>query len=126
MKRVSWWTGPEYIQFPSSGWWNSILAEDFDGDGDLDLVIGNTGLNTQFKASEKEPLTLYYKDFDNNGSIDPILCYYINGISYPSSSRDDLMDQLPSLKKKFLEYKSYADATIHDIFSAEQLKGADF
>ena len=114
----------EYIKFPSSGWWNCIVAEDFDGDGDLDLVIGNMGLNTQFKASEKEPVSLYYKDFENKGTMDPILCYYINGISYPAASRDDLTDQLPTLKKKFLEYNSYADATIHDIFSDEQLKGA--
>ncbi len=74
----------DYIKFPSTGWWNSILAADFDGDGDLDLVIGNAGLNTQFKASEKEPLTLYYKDFENKGTMDPVLCYYIDGISYPS------------------------------------------
>jgi hypothetical protein len=66
---------PDYIKFPSTGWWNCIKAEDFDGDGDLDLVIGNTGLNTQFKASEKEPLTLYYKDFEKKGTMDPILCY---------------------------------------------------
>ena len=56
--------------------------------------------------------------------MDPILCYYINGISYPAASRDDLTDQLPTLKKKFLEYNSYADATIHDIFSEDQLKGS--
>ena len=114
----------DYIKFPSTGWWNCILAADFDGDGDQDLVIGNTGLNTQFKASEKEPVTLYYKDFENKGTMDPVMCYYINGVSYPAASRDDLTDELPSLKKKYLEYSSYADATIHDIFSEEQLKDA--
>jgi hypothetical protein len=69
-------------------------------------------------------MTLYFNDFDNNGSIDPILCYYINGVSYPAASRDDLTDQLPGLKKKFLEYKQYADATIEDILTPEQLKNA--
>ena len=115
-----------YIHFASTGWWNRINAADMDGDGDLDLIIGNCGLNTQFHVNEKEPMTIYYKDFDGNGSIDPVLCYYIDGVSYPVNSRDDLTEQLPGLKKKFLEYKPYAVATINDIFSPEQLKDAGF
>ena len=111
-----------YIKFGSSGWWNRIYADDMDGDGDKDLIIGNLGLNAQFHASEKEPLSIYFKDFDENGSIDPIFCYYIDGVSYPSASKDDLTDQLPSLKKKFLEYHKYANATINDLFTSEQLK----
>src|SRR6476646_1955990 len=113
-----------YIHFAGTGWWNRIYADDMDGDGDLDLIIGNCGLNTQFHVSEKEPMTLYYKDFDNNGSIDPLLCYYIGGVSYPAASLDDLTDQLPVLKKKFLEYKLYSLATINDMFSPEQLNDA--
>jgi hypothetical protein len=113
-----------YIHFASTGWWNRIGAEDMDGDGDLDLVLGNCGTNTQFHVTEKEPMTMYYKDFDNNGSVDPLLCYYIGGVSYPAASRDDLTDQLPGLKKKFLEYKAYSTATINDIFTTEQLKDA--
>lgn len=114
-----------YIKFASSGWWNKIYADDFDGDGDKDLVIGNIGLNTQFHSNEREPLQLYYKDFDGNGSVDPVFCYYINGISYPANSRDDLAEQLPIVKKKFLEYHQYADATIKEIFEPEQLKDAN-
>jgi hypothetical protein len=113
-----------YIKFGSTGWWNRIYAEDMDNDGDKDLVIGNLGLNAQFKASEKEPLTIYFKDFDENGSIDPIFCYYIDGVSYPAASRDDLADQLPVIKKNFLEYHKYANATITDLFKADQLKDA--
>jgi len=114
----------QYIHFASTGWWNRVHAEDMDGDGDQDLIIGNYGLNTQFHVSEKEPMTLHYKDFDGNGSIDPVLCYYIGGVSYPVNSRDDLTEQLPGLKKKFLEYKTYAVATINAIFSPDQLKDA--
>ncbi|WP_276361777.1 VCBS repeat-containing protein [Daejeonella sp. H1SJ63] len=112
----------DYIKFASSGWWNRIYADDMDGDGDKDLIIGNLGLNAQFHATEKEPLKIYFKDFDENGSIDPIFCYYIDGVSYPAASRDDLMDQLPGLKSKFLEYHKYANATITDLFTSEQLK----
>ncbi len=113
-----------YIHFASAGWWNKINAADMDGDGDTDLIIGNCGLNNQFHVNEKEPMTIYYKDFDGNGSLDPILCYYINGVSYPVNSRDDLADQLPMIKKKFLEYKEYAVATINDILTADDLKDA--
>lgn len=116
----------KYIKFPSTGWWNTITAADIDGDGDSDLIIGNCGLNTQFKASKKEPVTLYYKDFDGNGSIDPILCYYINDTSYPAVSRDDMTYQLPILKKKFPEYHNYANATINDLFTPDQLKNVGF
>ncbi|MEO8109050.1 MAG: VCBS repeat-containing protein [Ginsengibacter sp.] len=114
----------KYIKFASTGWWNTIAAADFDNDGDTDLVIGNYGLNTQFKVTEKEPATLYYKDFDDNGSIDPVLCYYINGTSFPAASKDDITEQLPMLKKKFLEYHDYAQATITDLFTPGQLKDA--
>lgn len=113
-----------YINFPSNGWWNRIYADDMDGDGDKDLIIGNLGLNAQFRASEKEPISLYYKDFDSNGSIDPVFCYYINGVSYPASSRDDITEQIPYLKNKFLHYKTYSTATINDLFSADELKGS--
>lgn len=107
-----------------SGLWSSITPADVDGDGRTDFILGNCGYNTPFKASSSQPMTLYVADFDNNGSFDPILCYYIQGKSYPMASRDELLDQIPSLRKKFGSYKSYADATIEDIFSPDQLAKA--
>jgi len=108
----------------SEGWWNSITAADFDMDGDQDYVIGNLGLNSQIKVSASEPAAIYAKDFDNNGAIDAVMCYYIKGKSYPLYAKDDLQDQLPFVKKKYPTYESYASQTITDIFSAEELKDA--
>jgi hypothetical protein len=109
--------------FPSvgKGWWNTILAHDVDHDGDQDLVLGNYGANSQFKVDAKHPLKIYYADIDGNGSVDPIITHYIGEEAYPLVPRDDLNGQVPIMKKKFSDYKSYANATIHSILSADQL-----
>jgi hypothetical protein len=106
----------------SEGWWNAIEAADFDRDGDMDFVLGNLGLNSQIKASVGEPATIYAKDFDNNGSTDAVMCYYIQGRSYPIYAKDDIQNQLPFIKKKYPTYQAYASQTIHDIFPAEELE----
>jgi hypothetical protein len=107
-----------------SGLWTKMLVHDFDKDGDQDIIAGNFGLNSQLKASVHEPMTLVYKDFDNNGSVDPILNYYIQGQSYPFASRDELLDQMYSMRPKFTDYASYANAKLNDIFPANDLKTA--
>ncbi|MEJ1238520.1 VCBS repeat-containing protein [Chryseolinea sp. T2] len=109
---------------PLPGLWNTIIAQDFDKDGDQDFIVGNFGLNSQLRASEKQPVSLVYKDFDNNGSIDPMLTHYIQGVAYPFASRDELLDQFYGMRPKFTTYKSYADARLEDIFSASDLKSA--
>ncbi|MBS1577969.1 MAG: VCBS repeat-containing protein [Bacteroidetes bacterium] len=107
-----------------SGWWNTITVGDFNSDNKPDLIIGNMGLNTQFKASEKEPLELYYSDFDKNGSIDPVFSFYIQGKRYPYITRDELVSQMPLFKKRFSNFKSYADITLEDLFQNNELKDA--
>ncbi len=104
----------------SSGWWTCVATGDFDGDGDMDLVAGNAGTNIQFKASESEPMTYYVTDINNDGIKDPILCYYIKGQSYPSPTYDELMEQVPSLRKKFYKYADYANAGIRDVLGITQ------
>ncbi|WP_215223136.1 VCBS repeat-containing protein [Echinicola shivajiensis] len=107
-----------------TGMYCSLEVGDWNNDGQDDLILGNMGLNTQFKAAKDQPMRLYVGDFDGNGSIDPILTYYINGVSYPIASKDELIEQMPILKKKFIRFEDYADATIEDVLSAEQLAKA--
>jgi hypothetical protein len=114
----------QFFENNYSGWWNKILVGDFNADLRPDLVFGNTGLNTQFQASEKEPLEMYYKDFDNNGSVDPVLSTYIQGKRYPYLTRDELLTQLPLLRKRFSDFKSYADVTMEELFKGPELKEA--
>ncbi len=112
--------------FPDSvkGWWNRLQLADMDGDGDMDLIAGNWGLNSPLKVSRSEPAIMFYNDFDNNGSVDPLICYYMQGNSYPMASRDEMTDQIVSLRQRFPTYDSYANATIEDILTPEQLKTA--
>jgi hypothetical protein len=106
------------------GWWNSLKAVDADRDGDMDFVAGNLGLNTPYKASFQEPLSVYAKDFDKNGSIDPIMFYYNHGKRYPTATRDDLVDQASFLRGRFKTYKQYGETTFENFFIKDELEGA--
>jgi hypothetical protein len=113
-----------YLPGQLSGWWNTLLVADMNGDRKPDIVVGNMGLNTQCRASAQQPAELYYKDFDDNGAVDPILCMYVQGKSYPFVSRDELLDQISMTRSRFPNYKSYADAQLTNIFNQEELAGA--
>jgi enediyne biosynthesis protein E4 len=113
-----------YFDKAYSGWWNCLTVGDWNGDGHPDLIAGNLGLNSQCRASASEPAEMYYKDFDGDGRIDPILCFYIQHHSYPYVSRDDLIDQISVMRSRFPDYKSFSDATIEQVFTPEELKDA--
>ena len=106
----------------TSGWWNCIYADDVDGDGNIDLVGGNLGLNSMMKASTTEPVEMYLNDFDNNGSIDQVICSYENGVSYPVASLDELLKQVSGLERKFPEYADFGGKTVKDIFGKKAIE----
>jgi hypothetical protein len=108
----------------SQGMWQKIVLDDIDHDGDIDILAGNLGLNTQLRASQKEPMTLTYGDFDQNGTIEPVINYFIQGKSYPLATLDEFSYQMPSIKKKFLKYKDYSQATLKEILTDEQRKNS--
>jgi len=105
----------------TSGWWNSVAAADMDGDGDIDLVAGNLGLNARIKGTGREPVTMYVNDFDGNGNIDAVMCMHYQGVSYPVARRETMLDQVRMLQPKFTRYTPYANATIYDLFPREQV-----
>jgi len=106
----------------STGWWYSIVAEDFDKDGDLDFVAGNLGLNYKYQANDEETFDVYVKDYDRNGSIDIVLGYYNDGTQYPVRGRQCSSEQIPNISIKYSDYNSFADATLEDIYSEGDLE----
>jgi ASPIC and UnbV/FG-GAP-like repeat len=114
-----------------TGWWNSISAGDFDNDGDIDYIVGNLGENSFYKASDHYPVSIYAKDFDNNGSYDAFPSIYLPASQldttkkeFPVQTRADLVSQMIGMRSKFQNYKSFATATMDQLFSKEQLKDA--
>jgi hypothetical protein len=113
------------------GWWTSIQNGDFDNDGDVDYVVGNLGLNSFYKASEKYPVHIYAKDFDKDGNYDAIPTIYLatsqNELKkkeYPVHTRDDMTKQIIGFRSKFQNYNTYANTPFNKMFTGEELKGA--
>jgi len=111
-----------YFDKNYNGFWNKIAVGDFNKDHKPDLIFGNWGNNSQIKASENAPTETYYKDFDKNGSVESILCFPIQGKSFPYVTRDELLNQIGGYRSQYATYESYADATLETIFTPEDLK----
>ena len=108
----------------SEGWWNSINGGDFDNDGDIDYILGNLGLNSKYKANLTEPLCIYASDYDKNGRIDPVMCYYLDGKNYIAHTRDELISQISAMRARFKTYQEYAEATFDRSFLPSELEQA--
>jgi hypothetical protein len=111
------------------GFWRSISITDIDHDGDLDIVAGNIGLNNPYHISQQQPAQLIAKDFDGNGVVEPIFCYYIkdNTGKYKLSagiSREEWATQMPSIKDLFERNSAYANATLEQVFPKEMMDNA--
>ncbi len=108
----------------TSGWWFSIKAADMDGDGDTDFILGNLGLNFEYRATVKRPFQVFYYDFDNNGSGDIVLAYYQGNKLYPVRERNRSVRQVPLLAKKFKTFHAFAQADVYEIYGKSNLKNA--
>lgn len=112
-----------------SGWWTSITSGDFDNDGDIDYIAGNVGLNTLMQASDSQPVSLYAKDFNNDGFFDAIPTVYFpdkdgNKKEFPFNTRDDLAKQFIQTRQRFQNYAKFSEATINEILKPEEMKDA--
>lgn len=101
----------------TNGIWTAITSADFDGDGDADLIAGNSGTNSFFR----EGTLMLVNDFDKNGSVEQIICHPIEEDYYPVVDRMELVSQLPMLKRFITSYQDYSEATINDLFTQEQI-----
>lgn len=108
----------------SNGWWNTVETADLNGDGFADIIAGNHGLNTRFKASEERPLYMYVKDFDRNGTTEQVICQFEDDKLYPLPLKHDMSSQMPHIGRKYPQYSNYMDEQITDVFSAQELEGA--
>lgn len=103
----------------SNGLWFSLQLADLDKDGDLDMVTGNFGINTRFYASAEGPFSCYAKDFDNNGTLDPIVTLFEGKNSFPVVQKEVMVKQMPSMKKKYLYAATYSVTNIEEMWGKD-------
>ena len=105
-----------------TGLWTFCLPVDVDQDGDMDLIAGNLGLNSRLKASKEEPLRFYHADFDDNGTPEQLLTYYVDGREIPFSNKRELEKQVPAIKRSFLKAEEFAKANVNELFKDVDLQ----
>ncbi len=118
------WSEKAGFAAAGTGWWTSIAAADFNGDGRMDYVVGNLGLNTIYTADHAHPALLFYGDFRDGGPKQLVEGYYEGDTLYPRRSRRDLGAVIPSILKRFPTFDSYARATLGEIVGEERLAKA--
>jgi enediyne biosynthesis protein E4 len=118
------WTEKAGFASAGAGWWTSIAAADFNGDGRPDYVVGNVGLNTPYRASAERPALIFYGDFRGDGSPVPVEAYYEGDRLYPWRTRRDLGSVIPSILRRFPRNDYYARATLGEILGEDRLAAA--
>ncbi len=108
-----------------SGWWTALTGADFNGDGRIDYVAGNVGLNTQYHADAAHPALLYSGEFKGDGSVQLVEGYYEGDKLYPWRTVRDLGAVFPELPKRYPRADDYASATLADIFGETKLAAAE-
>jgi len=118
------WSDRAGFSAAGTGWWNSIAAADFNGDGRLDYVVGNVGLNTPYCATREHPALIYYGDFRGDGDRQLVEAYYEGDRVYPRRTRRDLGASIPGILKRFQRNDYYARATLGEVLGEEKLAAA--
>ncbi len=108
----------------TTGWWYSLAKEDFDNDGDMDLVAGNLGLNYKYQANPEETFDVYASDYDKNGKLDIVLGYYQDGVQYPLRGKQCSSEQIPAIKYKYEDYNRFASASLVDVYTEADLENS--
>ena len=118
--------GAETLEIPgSSGLWNTIALTDLDNDGRPDILAGNLGLNSRFKASPAAPLRMYVGDFDDNRTVEQIITMVDeDGRERLFATRDELGEQLPVIRVEWESYRSFAEAGLEEVIDRPRLESA--